>query len=368
MKPILFFCLTLCSISGMAQFNAVEREDQLNELLDTLRNAKDDEAKKTANAELDRLMELTLNEPTIFDISFTKLKTIGIIDSPDGLVRIVNWNVELTDDQQQYNGYVITRSAIGKEPRVVKLNYVRDIYNPKPTEVVDDENWYGALYYDIIPYGSGSKASYILLGWNGAGMNSNMKLIDAMTFTSKGVKFGQSIFKTKDQTLKRVFLEHSSKSVISLKYEEEYNRIIFDHLSPENPSMVGFYEYYVPDMSYDAFIFGGNKLTLKEDVIGINQKVKTIQKGTKMDPKSGEIVMETVKNEWIDPSSATGGTHVAAMPEEISETDADKEAKKTEKAEGEPKTALERWEGKRHHKNETPTNGVLQEPKKKKRN
>lgn len=370
MKKSITALFSLIALSSFAQFDATERMTNLSESLNKLRSARTEGAKDSTNFEFDKMIEATLNEPSVFDIDFSPLHTVGVIDSPDNLVRVVTWNVEYEDDRQQYNGYIISRSAVGKQPTVVKLNYIRDIYNPKPTEVVDENQWYGALYYQIIPYNKGSKDSYILLGWNGGGMNSNIKLIDVLSLTSKGVKFGQSIFKTKDQTLKRFYLEHSSKSVVSLKYEPQYERIIFDHLSPENPSMTGFYEYYVPDLSYDAFSLKGAKLLLEEDVIGVNDRVETIKKGTKIDPKTGEVIMEEVENEWINPTSENAiesETHVAVLPEEaIANNDKETEKNNTAK-EAKGTNALDDWNKKRHHRKEKNENGVLQEPKKTKK-
>ncbi len=365
MKKLIVVLFSVFTVHAFGQFNSSERVSHLSELLDTLRAAKTEEGKLKANEEFDKLMDFTLNEPSIFDIDFSPLRSVGVVDSPDNLVRIITWNVEYADDQQQYNGYIVSRSAVGKEAKVTKLNYVRDVYNPKPTEVVTDEQWYGALYYQIIPYNKGSKDSYILLGWNGGGQNSNIKLIDVLSFTSTGVKFGQAIFKTKEQTYKRYFLEHSSKSVVSLRYEPEYDRIIFDHLSPENPSMTGFYEYYVPDFSYDAFTFKNAKLTFVEDVIGISDVSATVQKATKIDPKTGDIKIETVENEWIDPTSGLPTeTHVAVLPEETADQN---KKEKDPKANTEGTDAMSRYERKKHRKDEKGVNGVLQEPKKRKR-
>ena len=58
---------------------------------------------------------------------------------------------------------------------------------------------------------------------------------------------------------------------MSLKYESDRERIIFDHLSPESPSMKKFRSFYVPDMSYDAYILEDGKWILNEDVIGVNK-------------------------------------------------------------------------------------------------
>ena len=102
---------------------------------------------------------------------------------------------------------------------------------------------------------------------------------------------------------------------MSLKYESDRERIIFDHLSPESPSMKKFRSFYVPDMSYDAYTFQDSKWILKEDVIGVNKghdsKEKTVYV---QNPDTGELEAKEIKTKWIDPSTETH-THVATTPE-----------------------------------------------------
>jgi hypothetical protein len=121
-----------------------------------------------------------------------------------------------------------------------------------------------------------------------------------------------------------------------LRYEESYNRIIFDHLSPESPGLEGFYSFYVPDLSLDALILEGNKWIFKEDVIGINppdqnEKVTVYA----MDEKDGHIEKKEIKNKWVDPSDekapAGGIDHKAALPEGELETSSNSKKKPKEK-------------------------------------
>ena len=42
--------------------------------------------------------------------------------------------------------------------------------------------------------------------------------------------------------------------------------IVFDHLSPRSDSQKGQFQYYGPDMSFDAFVFEKGKWTYKKDV------------------------------------------------------------------------------------------------------
>lgn len=335
----LSFILLLVTFKLNSQFDYSNRIAELTILLDSLRSAKTDEDKSNINERFSSLMEKTLNEPTIFNYNFVELATIGCIDSPDSELRIVNWNIEQEDESQRYFAYVLKRDLKKSNHTVFKL--IQNVYSElKPVETLDATNWYGALYYKIIPEIKGSKKYYTVLGWNGATKESNMKLIDVISFSGNTLKLGAPIFKIGDNTLKRVFFEHSRKANISLKWEPEYKRIIFDHLSPETPSMIGFYEFYVPDMTYDAFVFEEGKWVLKEDVVGINKESKEVKVAV-INPETGEIEMVSKKSEWINPSSNNGSvseTHVPAMPS-TNETKKGKEKKKKE-----TQTALEKYE------------------------
>jgi hypothetical protein len=339
MKIKLSLILLFATFQLFSQFDYSNRVTELSILLDSLRSAKTDEDKSSINDRFSSLMEKTLNEPTIFDYNFNELTSIGCIDSPDGELRIVNWNIEQEDESQRYFGYVLKRDIKKNKHTVYVLT--QNIYSElKPAETIDAANWYGALYYKIIPEIKGTKKYYTVLGWNAATKESNMKLIDVISFSGNTLKLGAPIFKIANNTLKRVFFEHSRKANISLKWEPEYKRIIFDHLSPETPSMIGFYEFYVPDMTYDAFVFEEGKWVLIEDVVGINKESKEVKVAV-INPETGEIEMVSKKGEWIDPSSNNGSvseTHVPAMPS------SNEPKKGKEKKKKETQTALEKYE------------------------
>ncbi len=371
MKTIFVFVFALMSSPLFGQFNALEREDELAELLDSLRAAKDDTQKLERNEAFQKLLAKTLEEPTIFDLQFEKLQTVGFITSPDGLVKVVNWNVEMDDESQRYFAYVLHKDPRTNEHEVFELKENLAMFDPKPTDFLESDNWYGALYYQIVPFEKNNKTSYIVLGWDGLTNRSNMKLIDVLTFTSKGVRLGQAAFKVGDETLKRVFFEHSETAVMSLRWEERYERIIFDHLSPETPTMAGFYEYYVPDMSYDAFTFSGSKWVLKEDVIGVSETQAEVKMGTKIDPKTGDVIMETVDSKWEDPT--LGGAHgesevhIAMLPEEeAKEKDPKDKTATNSKTDKENMTALEIYNAKKRHKDKKTDDSIIKTPKRRK--
>ncbi|MDR0801986.1 hypothetical protein [Fluviicola sp.] len=354
MKVSLLILLLTLSFHSLAQFDAIAREQELAVLLDSLRASQKNDRKEFWNKQFKTLVEQTLHEPGIFEITFPKLKTLGVIDSPDKLVRIVNWNVEQDDGSQKYYAYVLHKEIKKGEHTVIELIDNSMMLPGKPEETLEANRWYGALYYQIIPVEKSNKTYYTLLGWDGGTRMSNTKLIDVLYFSGNSLKLGYPLFKSADKTAKRIFYEHSEKTVMSLRYEPEYNRIIFDHLMPETPTMAGFYEFYVPDMSYDAFILEGSRWVLKEDVIGVNKGTQTVSV-SQYDVKKGEVSTYTIENKWIDPTEGSGAgkndVHVAVLPD--SETkNTTEESKKAVKKDPKEMTALQIYESKKKHKKE----------------
>ncbi|MEY4605233.1 MAG: hypothetical protein RIT43_2525 [Bacteroidota bacterium] len=325
---ILLLLTELCSAQHTEASGMKSREDTLTMILTKLRNQNTDAEKDSMNQVLRKYMEQTLRLPEAFDYNFQNLKTIGFVDSPDGQVRIVNWNVELSDQTQRYVCFVMRKD----KNNILVNELIEDpTLQQKPEGILDHEHWYGALYYKIIPKEKGSKQSYVLLGWDGNNASSSIKLIDVLYFAGGKPKLGSPVFKINKTTAKRVFFEHSKKVSISLKYEPEHDRIIYDHLSPETPALAGFYSFYVPDLSYDAFYFKGDKWELKEDVIGVNKDDGTVKEVYIKNEKTGKIEKQEIKDKWENPSDtkapAGGSEHKAVMP---GEEDSQEQEKKEE--------------------------------------
>lgn len=258
-----------------------------------------------------------------FEYTFPKVKTIGFINSPDKLVRIINWNIEKSDNSNQYFGLVVRFDDRKKDYILYELKDSGDPYEMIPDDYIDGSQWYGALYYKIIPVIKNNKTIYTVLGYDANNKTSHIKLIDAISFTGAKIKFGNPMFQNKKELKKRIVFEHSKKSVMSLKFDLERNQIVFDHLSPENPIMAEFREFYVPDMSYDSYTFnsGTGKWELKEDIIAINKETEKQQVLKVYDlNKKGEMVTTAQKGGWIDPSDknapAGSNIHTPALPDE----------------------------------------------------
>ena len=67
--------------------------------------------------------------------------------------------------------------------------------------------------------------------------------------------------------------------------------------------MEGVYSYYVPDFSYDAYIFNGKYWTLKEDVIAVNSPQEGKNEFIQLNPEQ-EIGEKRFKKDWINPTNS----------------------------------------------------------------
>ena len=315
-----FFIFNLIFIgSFFGQTELEEKEIALNRSLLNLRGAKTDSDIEKQNKIFKKELESFLKLEGAFNYEFKHLKTVAILDSPDKLLRIVNWNLEFSDLSYSYCAFVMRWDEDKETVKLTELVDNLDPYSPKPQGVLDPKNWYGCLYYKIVPFERNNKTEYLLLGWDGGTTGSNFKFIDVLVFNGNNVKLGSPVFKGKNNVTKRLVFEFSDKSVMTLKFEDKRKRIVFDHLSPESQSLAGIASYYVPDMSYDSYDYSDEMWILNEDVIALNSEDKDKNKVYfSVNEKSGKLEKHKLNDSWIDPTDEnnSGQTpHVAPTPE-----------------------------------------------------
>jgi hypothetical protein len=302
-----------------AQSELEEKELALNSALLNVREAKTDFEIEKQNKLFKKDLEAFLKLDGAFTYEFKHLKSIAILNSPDKLVRIINWNLEFSDLSYSYGAFVMRWDEDKDAVKITELVDNLDPYSPKPEGVLDSKNWYGCLYYNIVPFERNNKTEYLLLGWDGGTTGSNFKFIDVLVFNGNNIKLGSPVFKGKSNISKRVVFEFSDKSVMALKFEEKRKRIVFDHLSPESQSLAGIASYYVPDMSYDSFNYKDEMWILNEDVIALNSEDKNDRKEFyAVNEKSGKLEKHKLNDSWIDPSDENNSSqtqHIARTPE-----------------------------------------------------
>ena len=210
------------------------------------------------NNPFESYLKKVLENDAAFKYPFDSLsKFMSIIKSPDEQIRIFNWNYELVNEQQLYGCFIVKFDKKSNSYSTIKLNDASMFAKDPEYTQYNKKNWYGALYYAIIPVKKDKSVYYTLLGWDGNNKFSNKKIIETMSFQSNGnIKFGLPYFTYPNgKTKKRVVFQYNKQSYMSLKYfkERKEELIIFDHLIPKSPQLEGMFDWYVTDLSFDAF-------------------------------------------------------------------------------------------------------------------
>jgi len=280
---ISLLCLTY-SFTSFSQPNfelIKDLETELVEIFDSLffkneiRFLRTDDEKISLNDSLLKLFREVLDAEGSFEYPFNKLIYCGILKSSDNLVRIYNWNLRFSDGSYKYYGFIQYYHPKHNEIYTWELKDVsKNIENPE-TLILNHNHWYGSLYYYIYTHKERNNTYYMLLGWDGNNFFTNKKTIEPLHFTKEGEPFfGKKVFNYKLRNQTRIIFEYSINVTMVLRYDDNVNAIVWDHLSPENLSKKDDYTYYGPDASYDGLKFEKGKWQYIPEIYVTNPKPK----------------------------------------------------------------------------------------------
>jgi hypothetical protein len=261
------------SLFGLSFFGYAEEslfqeiEARMFECLEGIRSSKTDEMRIAYSDSLATEVQQAVNSEGCMAYPFSSITQMGILDSPDKLVRIFNWNVPLVDGTHLYRCFILhLEDEKAQLYNWHELKQKRNLPTKHDSKYLDSNEWPGALYYEIIPLEKGNETIYTLLGWQGLDNITTAKVLEVLQFQRNDIKLGAPIFKTASGTKKRWSMIYAEDVSASLKYYPKDKRIVFDHLSPRSNGLEGNYAFYGPDMSYDAFGYIKGKWEFQRDV------------------------------------------------------------------------------------------------------
>jgi len=197
-----------------------------------------------------------------FYYRFDSLETVSIIYPDDSTFRILTWQLVFPGGNFRYYGVIQMRSA---KMKIFPLFDMRDTLGYQSQLITTKDNWYGCLYYNVIEKQAGNKAIYTLFGFEAADILTRRKVVDVLTFNNQGEpRFGDPIFcfKYNDSTrvklldtLTRFFIEYKSSAPTVLNYDRDMEMIVFDHVAPPDEKAKGATFSYVPDGTYEGFVW-----------------------------------------------------------------------------------------------------------------
>lgn len=305
-KFILCLAVFLSPLLLTAQNKVIMSKYQadLQVLFDEVYNAPDEGRRFRASDEALELFRQALAEENSFRWRWDFGSLVSVLTAPDGKFRIITWHV--MDENYEYECFGLLQVYSEKAEGYVVHTLVdrsADMVNRQESLLTAD-NWFGAVYQELVTTTHDGKTFYTLLGWSGVDCLTQRKVIEPLTFKGSAAtpQFGMPLFK-KERNLRRIVLEYKLDAMVNLRYEEQFVQVVervrpkqkrrrkksarqqvqaptekvtetkelmilFDEVTPQIPGMEGLYQYYVPSGVEMAYVWDGGKWALREGAQG----------------------------------------------------------------------------------------------------
>ena len=245
-------------------------KETLIELGRTITEAGSDSVKIVQNVKFSNELLKLLNQKKSYKLNFEDIKQLKVLQPKNRKFKIFTWFLDYKDGTYEYFGIIQQCKKNGKKCKIYQLNTVKNQEKTLENQNLQYSQWYGCIYYDIIPIEINKTTYYTLLGWDGNNNYTTKKIIDILKISKKEApSFGADLFNNQQQ---RVIIEYSSKYSISLQYDDNLEYIVFDHLEPIDGLSTGNFQLYAPNLSYDIFKKTNTGWKLEQNLYLNNQK------------------------------------------------------------------------------------------------
>ncbi len=239
----LFLLLFIYSISN-AQTVANKKilqtaEQSLSKYAFDIVNAEEIIDRLRADSFFTRNLVQALKTPYSFNYAFDSLKTISRLYAPDSSFRIITWQLMKDFTYYRYKGAIQLKTPDGSL-KLIPLYDGADFTERPIDSVRTNENWIGALYYNIVLKKFNNKNYYTLIGYDENDARSTKKWLEVLTFDNNNKPlFGGRFFSYPNDPVKppqpayRFCLEFKKEANAKLNYDAEIDRIVFAKLVSE---------------------------------------------------------------------------------------------------------------------------------------
>jgi hypothetical protein len=203
-------------------------------------NAEDTEDRLRADSFFTRQLVQALRIPHSFHYGFDSLKTISRLYAPDSSFRIITWQLMKDFSYYRYKGAIQMNTKDGSL-KLIPLYDGADFTENPYDSIRTNQNWIGAVYYNIIQKEYNNKKYYTLLGYDENDARSTKKWIEVLHFDLEGKPlFGGKFFNYPNdnnkpkQPVSRFCLEFKKQANAKLNYDVKLDRIVFVKLISES--------------------------------------------------------------------------------------------------------------------------------------
>ncbi len=230
-------------------------EDSLQALTLTIMTDSIQSNRLAAFDQFNDLFEKTLSIQNSFSYPFDSLQAVSIKYPEDRSFRIFTLQLYVDENNYQYFGAIQMNSP---ELKWRKLTDLSEEVESLAYEKLGADNWYGAVYYNLIECEDKQGKYYLLFGYDGYRLYNKRKLIDVLRIDGDRISFGDPVFAKEEKgrspiTTNRLVLEYSVEASIKLNYDPSLEVIIFDHLRMVGSSYPGQEDTNIPDGTYQGY-------------------------------------------------------------------------------------------------------------------
>jgi hypothetical protein len=220
-------CVLGSRVSAQDKELMSDYQSQLQSIFEEVYNAPTDNQRYHANETAIQLFMEALAEEGSFRWQWDFGNRVSVLTSADKKFRIITWPV--VNDEGEFECFGIVQALNEKTDKYdlyVLNDKSEDIVNRQEALLAPD-NWFGAVYQELITTSYEGKNYYTLLGWNGVDNLTERKVIEPICFKSGNSlpQFGQNLFR-KERNLRRVVLEYTNNAMVNLRYEEQTVRTV----------------------------------------------------------------------------------------------------------------------------------------------
>ena len=305
--------LLLCgTAAGQNKARMLEYQQGLVQLFGRVGSAATDNERYHASEEAVTLLSQALDEEGSERWQWQLPQSVSVLTSPDGLLRVFSWAVVRDDGEYECFGAVQYYNDHEEEYQYRVLHDKSDELVNREESVLSADNWFGAIYQELIQTSTGDRTYYTLLGWTGVDNLTDRRVIEPVALRQGEPQFGAPLFR-RERNLRRVVLEYREGAAVQLAYEEQTvqqvvrervkvrgsNRyrtvektkdhrermIIFDEVEPQVAGMEGLFQYYVPSGLELAYAWVDGKWEQRQGAQG-RLKDKKLNKNFEPLPKS----------------------------------------------------------------------------------
>jgi hypothetical protein len=196
-----------------------------------------------------------LKIPNSFHYPFSRVQSISIQYPADSTFRIFTWQLYVNENEYRYYGAVQLNSEELKLFPLIDRSYeVQEVAH----EVLPPDQWYGALYYNVMGFDTPEGRMYLLFGYDAFSFFNKRKVIDVLSFPEGQARFGAPVFYHQDDegslsVRNRLLFQYTAEAAIKCNFDPVYDMIVVDHLIEIGELYEGQGPTMIPDGSYEGY-------------------------------------------------------------------------------------------------------------------